>query len=61
MLVETQPSAQYSLQILNVGESCEKTREITYYIFEVLSTFLYFLRLPQIFWLGLAEEANFWP
>ena len=49
MWVETQPSAQSSIQKLNVDNSCEKTRKIRYYIFEVLSNFTVFLYfLPNI-------------
>ena len=43
MWVETQPSAQSSFQKLNVDNSCQKTRKIRYYIFEVLSNFTVFL------------------
>ena len=43
MLVETQSSAQSSFQILNVDDSCQKIREIRYYIFEVLPSFTVFL------------------
>ena len=34
--METQPSAQSSFQKLNVDNSCQKTRKIRCYIFEVL-------------------------
>ena len=40
MWVETQPSAQSSFQKLNVDNSCQKTRKIRYYIFEVLPNFI---------------------
>ena len=43
MWVETQPSSQSSFQKLNVGNSCQKTRKIRYYIFEALSNFTVFL------------------
>ena len=43
MWVEAQPSAQSSLQNLNVDNSCQKTRKIRYYIFEVLCSFAVFL------------------
>ena len=48
MWLETQPSAQYSLQQLNMDNSYQKkkTRKIIYYIFEVLFNFtviLYFV------------------
>ena len=50
MLVETQPSAQSSFQILNVNSGSEKAREIRYHIFEVLLTFTVFLKIvPNIF------------
>ena len=43
--METQPSAQYSLQQLNMDNSYQKkkTRKIIYYIFEVLFNFTVFL------------------
>ena len=37
MWVETQPSGQSSIQKLNVDNSCQKTRKIRHYIFDVLS------------------------
>ena len=40
MWVETQPSAQSSFQKLNVDNSCQKTRKIRYFIFEVLPDFI---------------------
>ena len=43
MWVNTQRSAQSSFQKLNVDNSCQKTRKIRYYIFEVLSNFTVFL------------------
>ena len=45
MWLETQPSAQYSLQQLNMDNSYQKkkTRKIIYYIFEVLFNFTVFL------------------
>ena len=43
MWKEAQPSAQFSFQKLNVENSCQKTRKIRYYIFEVLSNFTVFL------------------
>ena len=43
MVVETLSSVQSSLAILNVDNSCEKTREIRYYVTEALSTFTVFL------------------
>ena len=48
MWLETQPSAQYSLQQLNMDNSYQKkkkkkTRKIVYYIFEVLFNFTVFL------------------
>ena len=50
MLVETQPSAQSSFQILNVNSGSEKAREIRYHIFQVLLTFTVFLKIvPNIF------------
>ena len=39
MWMETQRSAKSSFQELNVDNSCQKTRKIRYYIFEVLSNF----------------------
>ena len=42
-VVETQPSAQSSFQKLNVDNSCQKTRKIRYYTFEVLSNFTVFI------------------
>ena len=38
--MQTQPNAQSSLQRLNVDNSCQKTRKITYYICEVLLNFI---------------------
>ena len=35
MWVEMQPIAQFSLQKLNLDNSCQKTRKISYYILEV--------------------------
>ena len=55
MWVETQPSAQSSFHKLNVGNSCQKTRKIRYYIFEVLPI-LYFFTLCQIFSPGLKHS-----
>ena len=43
MWVKMEPSAQSSFQKLNVDNSCQKTRKIRYYIFEVLSNFTIFL------------------
>ena len=44
MWVKMQPSVQQSsFQKLNVDNSCQKTRGIRYYIFEVLSNFTVFL------------------
>ena len=43
MWVERQPKVQSSFQKLNVDNSCQKTRKIRYYIFEVLSNFTVFL------------------
>ena len=43
MWVEMQPSANSSIQKLNADNSCQKTRKIRYYIFEVLSNFTVFL------------------
>ena len=43
MWVETQPSAQFFFQTLNVDNSCQETCKIRYYIFEVLSNFTVFL------------------
>ena len=74
MWVETQPSAQSSFQKLNVDNSCQKTRKIRYYIFEVLPNFivsLYFVPniLSRIVWANkffsrnLAQSPshlNFW-
>ena len=42
MWVETQPSAQSSLQKLNVDNSCQKAPKIRYYIFEALPNFTVF-------------------
>ena len=39
MMLEKQPSSQSSFQILNVDNSSQQIRKISYYIFEVLSTF----------------------
>ena len=41
--VETQPIAQFSFRKLNSDNSCQKTRKIRYYIFEVVSNFTVFL------------------
>ena len=43
MWVETQASAQSPFQKLNADNSYQKTRQIRYYIFEVLSNFTVFL------------------
>ena len=40
MWVQTQPNAQSSFQKLNVDNSCQKTRKIRYYVFEVLPNFI---------------------
>ena len=49
MWVQTQPNSQSSFQKLNVDNSCQKTRKIRYYIFEVLSNFTVFLQfVPNI-------------
>ena len=40
MWVQTQPNSQSSFQKLNVDNSCQKTRKIRYYIFEVLPNFI---------------------
>ena len=54
MWMEMQNSAQSSFQKLNNDNSCQKTRKIRYYTFEVLSTFSVFLQfVPDIFLLGL--------
>ena len=62
MWVERQPKVQSSFQKLNVDNSCQKTRKIRYYIFEILSSFTVlcnFFTLCQIFCVGLSEEINF--
>ena len=57
ILVETQPSAKSSFQKLNVDNSCQKTRKIRYYIFEVLSNFtVFFYFLPNI--LAMIAEVS---
>ena len=57
ILVETQPSVQSPFQKLNVDNSCQKTRKIRYYIFEVLSNFtVFFYFLPNI--LVMIAEAS---
>ena len=43
MWVEMQPSAQSTFRSLNVDNSCQKTRKIRCYIFEVLSNFTVFV------------------
>ena len=49
MWVETQLSGKSSFQKLNVDNSCQKTRKIRYYIFEVLSNLSAFLLImPHI-------------
>ena len=40
MWVEMQASAQFLFQKSNADNSCQKTRKIRYYIFEVLSNFI---------------------
>ena len=47
MWMEKQPSAQSSFQKSNVDNSCQKTRKIRYYIFEVLPNFTVFLYFVQ--------------
>ena len=41
--METQPSATSFVHILNVENSCQKTRKIRNNIFEILSSFTVFL------------------
>ena len=48
MWVESELSAHSSFKKLNVDNSCQKTREIRYYIFEVLSKFTVFLYFVSI-------------
>ena len=43
MWVEAQLSVQSSFQKLNVDNSCQRTRKIRYYVFEVLFNFTAFL------------------
>ena len=43
MWLEMQPSAQSSFQKFNVDNSCQETRKIRYYGFEVLPNFTVFL------------------
>ena len=40
MQLQTQPNAQSYFQKSNVDNSCQKTRKIRYYIFEVLPSFI---------------------
>ena len=49
MWVEAQPSAQSSLQNLNVDNSCQKTRKIRYYIFEIFPNFTVSLLCAKYF------------
>ena len=58
MWVETQPSAQSSFQKLNVDNSCQKTRKIRYYIFEVLSNFTVFLYFVSIFLARIVDDLG---
>ena len=41
--VETQLSGQSSFQKPNVDNSCQNTRKIRYYVFEILANFTLFL------------------
>ena len=43
MWVDTQPKAQSFFQKLSIDISCQQTRKINNYIFEVLSNFTLFL------------------
>ena len=43
MRVKSKPSAKSSIPKLNVDKSCQKTRKIRYYSFEVLSNFTVFI------------------
>ena len=45
MWVEAQLSVQSTFQKLNVDNSCQRTRKIRYYVFEVLFNFTAFLYL----------------
>ena len=49
MLVQTQPNAQSPFQKLNVDNSCQKTRKIRYFIFEVLPNFIVKVSIGRIF------------
>ena len=74
MWVRTQPKAQSFFQKLNVDNSCQKTRKIRYFIFEVFPQFhcisllcvKYFVQdclSKQIFYCNLAKSPshfNFW-
>ena len=60
MWVEMQPSAQSSFQKLNIDNSCQKSRKIRYYIFEVFSNFTVFLQfVPNILPRTVAHMASF--
>ena len=49
MWVQTQPNSQSSFQKLDFDNSCQKTRKIRYYIFEVLPNFtVYLYFVPNI-------------
>ena len=48
MQLETQTSAQFLFQKLNVDNSCQKTRKSRNYIFDALSNFTVFLFLAPV-------------
>ena len=60
MLVDTQPSAQSSFQILNVDNSSQQIREISYYIFEVFSTFTVVLKFTSNILASIVWGKRFW-
>ena len=57
---KTQPNSQSSFLKLNVDNSCQKTRKIRYYIFEVLPNFIVSLySVPNILSRIVAVQGRF--
>ena len=61
MRVETQPSAQFSFQKLNVENTYQKHAKLDIAFLKSCSILLYFFSLCQKIWLALSEETNFCP
>ena len=59
MEVETQPSAQSSFQNLNVDNSCQKTRKIRCYIFEVVQFYCISLLCAKYFLEACIFEGSY--